>query len=116
MVRMGGHGETKFVLRQDDFVSEFANMLGGIVSMAVWKLKSCPRCNDGLFIKNSTEYPPACWRDESGLVRNFVGFFTQREIDGWNEECLSSGYQRDVSNLVTIDTVGRVKHMKHFRL
>jgi hypothetical protein len=56
---------------------------GGIVSMAVWKLKSCPRCNGDLFI--------------------------QREIDGWYEECLSCGYQRDVSNLVMIDTVGRVK-------
>ena len=56
---------------------------GGIVSMAVWKLKSCPRCNGDLFI--------------------------QREIDGWYEECLSCGYQRDVSNLVTVDTIGRVK-------
>ncbi len=25
-----------------------------------------------LFIKNSTEYPSACWRDESGLVRTLV--------------------------------------------
>ena len=24
------------------------------------------------FIKVSAEYPPACWRDESGLVRNLV--------------------------------------------
>jgi hypothetical protein len=56
---------------------------GGMIQLAVWKLKSCPRCNGDLFI--------------------------QREIDGWYEECLSCGYQRDVSNLVTVDTVGRVK-------
>jgi predicted nucleic acid-binding Zn ribbon protein len=63
------------------FKKHFAT--GGTASMAVWKLKSCPRCNGDLFI--------------------------QREIDGWYEECLSCGYQRDVSNLVTVDTVGRVK-------
>ena len=51
--------------------------------MAVWKLKSCPRCNGDLFI--------------------------QREIDGWYEECLSRGYQRDISDLVAMDTVGQVK-------
>ena len=51
--------------------------------MAIWKLKSCPRCNGDLFI--------------------------QRETDGWYEECLSCGYQKDVSNLVTINTVGQVK-------
>ena len=51
--------------------------------MAVWKFKSCPRCNGDLFV--------------------------QHEIDGWYEECLSCGYQRDVSNLVMVDTVGRVK-------
>lgn len=43
--------------------------------MAVWKLKSCPRCGGDLFI--------------------------QRETDGWYEECLLCGYQRDVSDLVT---------------
>jgi DNA-directed RNA polymerase subunit M/transcription elongation factor TFIIS len=51
--------------------------------MAVWKLKCCPRCNGDLFI--------------------------QRETDGWYEECLSCGYQRDVSNLVIINTVGQIK-------
>ena len=51
--------------------------------MAVWKLKSCPRCNGDLFI--------------------------QREQDGWYEECLLCGYQRDVSNLVTVNTLGQVK-------
>ena len=51
--------------------------------MAVWKLKSCPRCNGDLFI--------------------------QLETDGWWEECLSCGYQRDVSNLVTTNAVGQVK-------
>ena len=51
--------------------------------MAVWKLKSCPRCNGDLFI--------------------------QRETDGWHEECLLCGYQRDVSNLVTVNTLGQVK-------
>jgi translation initiation factor 2 beta subunit (eIF-2beta)/eIF-5 len=47
--------------------------------MAIWKLKTCPRCNGDIFI--------------------------QREIDGWYEECLSCGYRRDVSNLVTVNTV-----------
>ena len=51
--------------------------------MAVWKLKSCPRCSGDLFI--------------------------QRETDGWYEECLLCGYQRDVSNLVTVNTLGQVK-------
>ena len=51
--------------------------------MAVWKLKSCPRCSGDLFI--------------------------QRETDGWYEECLLCGYQRDVSNLVTVGTGGQVK-------
>lgn len=50
--------------------------------MAVWKLKSCPRCSGDLFI--------------------------QRETDGWYEECLLCGYQRDVSNLVTV-AGGQVK-------
>jgi ribosomal protein S27AE len=46
--------------------------------MAVWKLKSCPRCGGDLFI--------------------------QREVDGWYEECLLCGYQRDVSDLVAATT------------
>ena len=50
--------------------------------MAVWKLKSCPRCSGDLFI--------------------------QRETDGWYEECLLCGYQRDVSNLVVKDTAGKI--------
>jgi len=55
----------------------------GVGNMAVWKLKSCPRCSGDLFI--------------------------QRETDGWYEECLLCGYQRDVSNLVTVSTGGQVK-------
>jgi len=53
--------------------------------MAVWKLKSCPRCGGDLFI--------------------------QRETDGWYEECLLCGYQRDVSSLVaaTAGSHARVK-------
>lgn len=51
--------------------------------MAVWKLKSCPRCSGDLYI--------------------------QRETDGWYEDCLLCGYQRDVSNLVTVNTVGQIK-------
>ena len=51
--------------------------------MAVWKLKSCPRCNGDLFI--------------------------QHETDGWYEECLLCGYERDISNLVTESSVGQVK-------
>ncbi len=49
--------------------------------MAVWKLKSCPQCNGDLFI--------------------------QRETDGWYEECLLCGYQRDVSDIVA--TGGQIK-------
>ncbi len=52
-------------------------------NMAVWKFKSCPRCSGDLFI--------------------------QRETDGWYEECLLCGYQRDVSNLITVNTSGQVK-------
>ena len=51
--------------------------------MAFWKLKSCPKCNGNLFI--------------------------QRETDDWYEACPSCGYQRDISNLVTENTVGQVK-------
>jgi DNA-directed RNA polymerase subunit M/transcription elongation factor TFIIS len=51
--------------------------------MAVWKLKSCPRCNGDLII--------------------------QRETDGWYEECLLCGYQHDVSNIVSVSAGGQVK-------
>jgi DNA-directed RNA polymerase subunit M/transcription elongation factor TFIIS len=51
--------------------------------MAVWKLKSCPRCSGDLYI--------------------------QRETDGWYEECLLCGYQRDVSKLVAMNIVGQIK-------
>ena len=51
--------------------------------MAVWKLKSCPRCSGDLFI--------------------------QRETDGWYEECLLCGYQRDVSDIVAVTNGGQVK-------
>ncbi len=51
--------------------------------MAVWKLKSCPRCTGDLFI--------------------------QREMDGWYGECLACGYRKDVSNLVTVNTLGQIK-------
>jgi Zn ribbon nucleic-acid-binding protein len=54
-----------------------------VVNMAVWKLKSCPRCNGDLFI--------------------------QRETDGWYEECLLCGYQHDVSNIVVASTDGQIK-------
>lgn len=50
--------------------------------MAVWKLKSCPRCNGDLFI--------------------------QRETDGWYEECLLCGYQHDVSDVVSAGTTGQI--------
>ena len=58
--------------------------------MAIWKLKTCPRCNGDIFI--------------------------QREIDGWYEECLSCGYRRDVSNLVTVNTVGQIKINELFEI
>jgi len=50
--------------------------------MAVWKLKSCPRCSGDLYI--------------------------QRETDGWYEECLLCGYQHDVSALVAM-SAGKLK-------
>jgi ribosomal protein S27AE len=50
--------------------------------MAVWKLKSCPRCSGDLFI--------------------------QRETDGWYEECLLCGYQRDVSDIVSKTAGGQI--------
>jgi DNA-directed RNA polymerase subunit M/transcription elongation factor TFIIS len=58
--------------------------------MAVWKLKSCPRCNRDIFI--------------------------QREIDGWYEECLACGYRKDISKLVIINTVGQVKVNELFEI
>jgi hypothetical protein len=51
--------------------------------MAVWKLKSCPRCSGDLFI--------------------------QRETDGWYEECLLCGYQRDVSDVVATTALNQIK-------
>jgi DNA-directed RNA polymerase subunit M/transcription elongation factor TFIIS len=51
--------------------------------MAHWKLKSCPRCSGDLFI--------------------------QRETDGWYEECLLCGYQRDISNVVSVTAGGQIK-------
>jgi hypothetical protein len=51
--------------------------------MAVWKLKSCPRCSGDLFI--------------------------QRETDGWYEECLLCGYQRDVSDIVAASAGNQIK-------
>lgn len=57
-------------------------LLERMLIMAVWKLKSCPRCSGDLFI--------------------------QRETDGWYEECLLCGYQRDISGLVTVGAGGRV--------
>jgi Zn ribbon nucleic-acid-binding protein len=50
--------------------------------MAVWKLKSCPRCNGDLFI--------------------------QRETDGWYEECLLCGYQHDVSDIVAAGAISQI--------
>lgn len=51
--------------------------------MAIWQLKNCPRCTGDIFV--------------------------QREIDGWYGECLKCGYRRDVTNLVTVNTVGQIK-------
>jgi DNA-directed RNA polymerase subunit M/transcription elongation factor TFIIS len=58
--------------------------------MAVWKLKSCPRCNGDMFV--------------------------QREPDGWYEECLACGYRRDISNLITVNTVGQIKANQLFEI
>jgi DNA-directed RNA polymerase subunit M/transcription elongation factor TFIIS len=51
--------------------------------MTVLKLKSCIKCNAELLI--------------------------QREADGRYEVCLVCGYHKDVSNLVTLNTIGQVK-------
>ena len=58
--------------------------------MAIRQLKSCPRCTGDIFI--------------------------QRETDGWYEECLACGYRRDISNLVTINTVGQIKVNELFEI
>jgi hypothetical protein len=46
--------------------------------MAVWKSKSCPECGNDLII--------------------------QLEPDGWFEECLWCGYDRDISHLIDVST------------
>jgi len=51
--------------------------------MMVLKFKSCTKCNAELLI--------------------------QREADGWYEVCSVCGYHKDVSNRVTLNTVGQVK-------
>ena len=51
--------------------------------MSVWEVKNCPCCNGDLFV--------------------------QREAEGWFECCLLCGYERDVSDLVTVNTVGQIK-------
>jgi hypothetical protein len=51
--------------------------------MAIWKLKSCPRCNGDVFV--------------------------QRETEGWYEGCLLCGYEREVSNLISVNSVGQIK-------
>ena len=51
--------------------------------MAAWKSKNCPQCYGQLCI--------------------------QREKEVWYEVCQSCGYHRDISNLVTENTVGQVK-------
>ena len=51
--------------------------------MAVQNQKSCPRCNGTLLIK--------------------------READGWFEECARCGERTNISELVTVNTVGQIK-------
>jgi DNA-directed RNA polymerase subunit M/transcription elongation factor TFIIS len=51
--------------------------------MAIRQLKSCPRCTGDMFI--------------------------QRGTDGWWGECPACGYRRDISQLVTVNTVGQIK-------
>jgi hypothetical protein len=51
--------------------------------MSIRHLKSCPGCSGDIFIK--------------------------REKDGWWGECLVCGHRRDVSHLVTVNTVGQIK-------
>jgi len=51
--------------------------------MAVWKLKICPLCNRNLLIL--------------------------REISAWYGVCLTCGYNKDISHLVTVNTVGQAK-------
>ncbi len=51
--------------------------------MAVQNQKTCPRCNGLLLIK--------------------------READGWFEECARCGEKTNISELVTVNTVGQIK-------
>jgi DNA-directed RNA polymerase subunit M/transcription elongation factor TFIIS len=51
--------------------------------MVIRKLIKCPRCNGDLLI--------------------------ERESDGWYENCPLCGYRRDISDLITINTVGQIK-------
>jgi DNA-directed RNA polymerase subunit M/transcription elongation factor TFIIS len=48
-----------------------------------FRIKTCPRCNGRLLIK--------------------------RETHGWYEECVLCGERKDISELVTVNTVGQIK-------
>jgi ssDNA-binding Zn-finger/Zn-ribbon topoisomerase 1 len=52
-------------------------------AMAIQNQKTCPRCNSLLLIK--------------------------READGWFEECARCGERNNISDLVTVNTVGQIK-------
>ena len=47
-----------------------------VMDMVMWKLKSCPRCGGDISI--------------------------DRELDGWCEQCLQCGYQRDIPSAVEV--------------
>ena len=51
--------------------------------MAIQNQKNCPRCNGVLLVK--------------------------READGWFEECARCGERNNISELVTVNTVGQIK-------
>jgi DNA-directed RNA polymerase subunit M/transcription elongation factor TFIIS len=53
------------------------------LTMAIQNQKNCPRCNGVLLIK--------------------------READGWFEECARCGERNNISELVTVNTVGQIK-------
>jgi DNA-directed RNA polymerase subunit M/transcription elongation factor TFIIS len=51
--------------------------------MAIQNQKACPRCNGRLLIK--------------------------RGANGWCEECVLCGERKDISELITVNSVGQIK-------
>jgi len=58
--------------------------------MAIQNLKACPRCSSSLLIN--------------------------REANGWYEECTNCGEKVDISELVTINSVGQITILNHIAI